>query len=276
MKMLLGVIVIVAIIQSLMIFTIYDANEKLNEKIINLESSLEEEIKLSKIEFQGHVEELTNNIVEIASKQTDLKEDLSKVQARTSADFSGVIEDTIKGIVSIKTDIGQGTGFIISGDGFIVTNSHVLDGARIARAITYDDEVYNLKLAGYDWEMDIAVLKAEGNFDELKLGDSDDINLGEKVVAIGNPLGLSFTATEGIISGKNRAGINDLPYYLQTDVSLNPGNSGGPLINTEGEVIGINNFKIIAAENIGFALEINRAKDVINRLAMPFVNGTIV
>ena len=95
-------------------------------------------------------------------------------------------------------------------------------------------------------------------------------------MAIGNPLGLSFTATEGIISAVHRKGVNDLPYYFQTDVSLNPGNSGGPLINTKGKVIAINNFKISGADNIGFALEINHAKETINEIAYQAFNKTIV
>ena len=124
--------------------------------------------------------------------------------------------------------------------------------------------------------MDISLLKTEGSFHELKLGNSDNTKIGEKVIAIGNPLGLSFTATEGIISAKDRIGINSLPYYFQTDVSLNPGNSGGPLINTKGEVIGINNFKISGAEDIGFALEINYAKQTIYQIALQYLNQTIV
>ena len=96
------------------------------------------------------------------------------------------------------------------------------------------------------------------------------------MIAIGNPLGLSFTATEGIISSRDRLGENNLPYYFQIDVPLNPGNSGGPLINTEGNVIGINNFKVSGAENIGFALEINAAKDTINQVTMENLNQTII
>ena len=91
------------------------------------------------------------------------------------------------------------------------------------------------KISSNDF-MDLALLKIEGDFLSLDLGDSEDVKIGEKVIAIGNPLGLSFTATEGIISALNRNGINNLPYYFQTDVSLNPGNSGGPLINTKGEM----------------------------------------
>jgi S1-C subfamily serine protease len=93
------------------------------------------------------------------------------------------------------------------------------------------------------------------------------LKVGEKVIAIGNPLGLSFSVTEGIISALDRVGPNNLAEYIQTDVSLNPGNSGGPLINTRGKVVGINNFKIGDAESLGFALESNSIRDSINDLA---------
>ena len=102
------------------------------------------------------------------------------------------------------------------------------------------------------------------------------VQIGEKVIAIGNPLGLSFSVTEGIISATDREGPNGKPYYFQTDAALNPGNSGGPLIDTSGEIIGINNFKASGAENIGFALEINHAIDTINDIAFNNLNHTII
>jgi serine protease Do len=131
-------------------------------------------------------------------------------------------------------------------------------------------------MVGTDRELDIALLKIEGNFNSVDLGDSDDTKIGEKVIAIGNPLGLEFTLTEGVISARDRIGSNGLPYYFQIDVPINPGNSGGPLINTEGEVIGINNFKVQGAEGLGFALEINEAKEAINSIAEQATNQTII
>jgi len=119
---------------------------------------------------------------------------------------------------------------------------------------------------------DLALLKTNTFFGELKFANSDDVQVGEKVIAIGNPLGLSFTVTEGIVSAVNREGPNGNFDFVQTDVTLNPGNSGGPLINKEGEVIGINNFKIGGAESLGFALESDVVKESINLM----VNITII
>jgi len=102
----------------------------------------------------------------------------------------------------------------------------------------------------------------------LELADSDDVQIGEKVIAIGNPLGLQFSVSEGIVSGIHRPGLNEMEVYIQTDAALNPGNSGGPLINKKGEVIGINNFKIGGTEGMGFALESNSIKETVNEIAM--------
>ena len=232
---------------------------------------------------QNKISELTNSLVQtnnelknLGSQVGSFDERFEELKATTSSDFSGIIEREIKGVVTIKTDVSQGTGFIITDDGYVVTNYHVMEGAKAAQIITSDSKTYSVNLVGHNTGMDISLLKIDGSFHSLDLGDSDDVKLGEKVIAIGNPLGLSFTTTEGIISARDRTGINDLPYYFQTDVSLNPGNSGGPLINTKGEVIGINNFKISGADNIGFALEINYAKDTINSIALKAVNQTIV
>ena len=108
-------------------------------------------------------------------------------------------------------------------------------------------------------------------------GDSDDVQVGEKVIAIGNPLGLSFTVTGGIISAVDRIGPNGLDVYIQTDAALNPGNSGGPLINKEGKVIGINNFKAGGeSENIGFALESNYIIDAVNDIALKEIGRALI
>lgn len=190
----------------------------------------------------------------------------------SQGDFSGVIEKTVQSVVAVSADNGLGTGFILTGDGFIVTNEHVINGSKDIKIMTYSKDVMNAKLIGFDVNRDIALLKINGNYNSLNLANSDDLQVGRKVIAIGNPLGLSFTVTEGIISALNREGPNGLKEYIQTDVSLNPGNSGGPLIDTEGNVIGINNFKIGGAENIGFALESNSIKKIVNLLS----NNTII
>jgi len=157
-----------------------------------------------------------------------------------------------------------------------VTNAHVLSGAHYANLYTYQNAKYSADLIGYNLNIDIALLKISGSFSPLELGNSNNVKVGEKVIAIGNPLGLSFSASEGIVSATDREGSNNLPYYIQTDVALNPGNSGGPLINTQGKVIGINNFKVSGGENLGFALESNYIKEAINDIAQKQLNQTII
>ena len=269
---LAGVIILLLIGQAVTIYLIFYKTEQ----TLGLLNDTELKLKKENQELQAKIGALTTDLGSLSDLQTDLKEEVSEIKADTSADFSGIIEDEIKGVVTIKTDISQGTGFLITSSGYIVTNYHVVNGAKQAGVFTYDNAVHSVGLVGFNAQMDVALLKVEGVFDSLDLGDSDDVKIGEKVIAIGNPLGLSFTATEGIISAVDRTGSNNLPYYFQTDVSLNPGNSGGPLINTKGEVIGINNFKISDAENIGFALEINYAIDTINEIASGALNMTIV
>ena len=132
-----------------------------------------------------------------------------------------------------------------------------------------------MDLIGYNQELDIALLKIEGGYTPLKLGDSDKVDVGERVIAIGNPLGLSFSVTEGIVSAVNRDAGQGIPAYIQTDAALNPGNSGGPLIDVEGEVIGINNFKV-TGDNIGFALESNYIKSILNDISQENLNQTII
>jgi S1-C subfamily serine protease len=209
----------------------------------------------------------------IEQQGEDLSKEISLLKVG-GEDFSGVIQDVVKGVVSVVTDRSSGTGFIISDEGYIVTNEHVISGASAANIISYDNKVYRVSLIGKDSDRDVALLRIEsGDYEELKIGDSDELKVGNKVIAIGNPLGLSFTVTEGIVSALDREGPSGKKDYIQTDVSLNPGNSGGPLINTKGEVVGINNFKIgNGAEGLGFALEANIVKETVNNLA----NKTVV
>lgn len=165
-----------------------------------------------------------------------------------------------------------GSGFLISEDGYIVTNHHVIDGADSIQ-ISFDDKAgkentYKAELIGSDRETDLALLKIDAKkLPFLRFGDSDAINVGEWVLAIGNPFGLDHTVTAGIISAKGRKfRSNPFDSFLQTDASINPGNSGGPLLNMVGEVIGINAAIIANGQGIGFAIPSNMAKDVIESL----------
>ncbi|MBW7933826.1 MAG: Do family serine endopeptidase [Gemmatimonadaceae bacterium] len=170
----------------------------------------------------------------------------------------------------------SGSGFIVSKDGYILTNNHVVDGADRVKVLMSDRREFKAKIVGRDPQTDVAVLKIDGsNLPTVGLGDDQKLRIGEWVVAIGNPLGLNFTVTAGIISAKGRgnelAGLNRDQYaitdFIQTDAAINPGNSGGPLMNTRGEVIGINSA--IASQTgfysgYGFAIPITLAKTVMD------------
>ncbi|MEK6825856.1 MAG: trypsin-like peptidase domain-containing protein [Nanoarchaeota archaeon] len=220
------------------------------------------------IQYQKKIAELSKTV---SSQEQSFTQQLSLLKA-SHEDFSGIITDAVQGVVSIGTDKAAGSGFIVSKDGFIVTNAHVLSGAREIRVLTSDGKAYPAVLVGNNTFYDIALLKVTGSFSPLALANSNQLQVGKKVIAIGNPYGLSFTVTEGIISALHRTGPNGKDEYIQTDVSLNPGNSGGPLIDTQGKIVGINNFKVGSAESLGFALESNSLKSVVNILA----NSTLI
>jgi len=162
-----------------------------------------------------------------------------------------------------------GSGFIISADGYILTNDHVVEGADEIRVKLADGREFNGKVRGLDAKLDLALVKIDAgeNLPVAKLGDSDSIKVGEWVMAIGNPFGLEQTVTVGIVSAKGRV-IGAGPYdaFIQTDASLNPGNSGGPLFNVQGEVIGINTAIVAGGQGIGFAIPVNMAKQIIPQL----------
>ncbi len=172
-----------------------------------------------------------------------------------SGDLSSVISEALKGVVSVITDRGQGSGAIITANGFVVTNVHVLQGATRVAVLTYDKRVYPATVVNFTKVNDIAILKIDvQDHPYLRFGNSDKIDIGEKVVALGNPAGLGFTATEGIISQKDRVIERGSIGLLQTDAQINPGNSGGPLINKDGNIIGILRLKVQGFEGLGFAI----------------------
>ena len=163
---------------------------------------------------------------------------------------------------------GSGSGAVISADGYIITNQHVIDGAAKVVVVTTDYRSFEAKIVGEDKLTDLALLKIEANnLRYIPLGNSDAVQVGETVLAVGNPLGfLRHTVTRGIISALERevrtANSQYAYTYIQTDAVINPGNSGGPLVNLKGEVIGINSAKISGAEGIGLAIPVNTVKRV--------------
>ncbi|MGD8943513.1 MAG: DegQ family serine endoprotease [Desulfobacterales bacterium] len=163
-----------------------------------------------------------------------------------------------------------GSGFIIDRDGHIVTNNHVIEGADEITVRLSNDKEYDAEIVGRDPNTDLALIKIKGAADlvPLKMGDSDKLTVGSWVVAMGSPFGLEQTVTAGIVSAKGRV-IGSGPYddFIQTDASINPGNSGGPLLNMDGEVVGINTAIVARGQGIGFAIPVNLAQGIIRQLA---------
>ncbi|NCO11806.1 trypsin-like serine protease [Candidatus Pacearchaeota archaeon] len=232
------------------------------------EGKIEGEIKDVRQELRFSVQELTKAIAEQGS---NIRQEIDLLKL-TQDDFSGVVDESIRSVVSVTTDRSAGSGFFVHSAGFVVTNWHVIQDAGFVNVVDYNGQEFQAQIVGWDEFTDLALLRVSGIFEHLELEESDNVQVGEKVVAIGNPLGLSFTVTEGIVSAVDREGPNGLKAYVQTDVTLNPGNSGGPLIDKEGKVIGVNNFKIGGAESLGFALESDVVRIKINELA----NATII
>lgn len=197
----------------------------------------------------------------------------------TTAQIQKKVRPSVVGIIKYVqsnpfTAAGEGSGIIMSADGYIVTNAHVVSGADEIGVVLSNGDDYVATLVGIDSKTDLAVLKITAeNLSYAEFGNSDQLEVGERAVAIGYPGGIEFggSTTEGIISGLNRlvkSSDGNAMNYIQTDAAINPGNSGGALINRFGQVIGINSAKIsnINYEGIGFAIPINEAKPIIDEL----------
>jgi serine protease Do len=169
-----------------------------------------------------------------------------------------------------RKEASLGSGFVLNREGYIVTNNHVVAKADEIRITFYDETESVAKIIGRDPKTDVALLKVDrlpAKLEPILMGDSDAMKVGEIVIAIGNPFGLSHSVTQGIISAKERAfGMGPYDDFIQTDASINPGNSGGPLLNINGEVIGINSAMHAGGQGIGFAIPVNTAKDVLKKL----------
>jgi serine protease Do/serine protease DegQ len=173
------------------------------------------------------------------------------------------------GAPQTRRDKSLGSGFIISADGYIVTNDHVVRDAESIQVKLSNEKVYDARVIGGDQKTDIAVIKINAaDLPVAVLGDSEKLEVGQWAVAIGNPFGLERSMTVGIVSatGRSNVGIETYENFIQTDASINPGNSGGPLLNINGEVIGINTAIVAAGQGIGFAIPIAMAKPVFTQL----------
>lgn len=235
------------------------------------------------------------NINVYSHEQADSNAEASRVSYtqdiddNSNDDITQTLENTIKCVVGISkikntgssiflnnstSDLGLGTGMIVSENGYILTNWHVAGDRYSNCYVTLENgKVLNGNVVWADTDLDLAIVKiSASNLEYILLGDSDNIKIGQQAYAIGNPIGVEFqrTVTSGIISGVDRTikiddenGSSYMEDLIQTDATINPGNSGGPLINSNGEVIGINSVKITEAEGIGFAVPINIVKPII-------------
>ena len=261
-NVLYGAVVLLLIVQLISFISISSQSAKILARQNQFEQEVTGSIGAIRQENQFHIGEIVKSI---SQQKTDFDNEIQLLKT-SQQDFSLVIEDAVKKVVSVATDVSAGTGFVVGNEGYILTNHHVISDASIIQVKTYDDHVYTAELVGSDSVKDLAVLRISKKINGFELADSDDLVVGQKVIAIGNPLGLSFTVTEGIVSALHREGPNGLKNYIQTDVTLNPGNSGGPLIDKDGKIIGMNNFKVGGAEALGFALESNTIKDTANEI----------
>jgi len=265
------------------------------------------------IYFNTNINDIRNDITKtnsnIENKDNELQESINQLtetlgltqKSLTETQLTIVtpemIEEITKSVVSIKTEKAEGTGFIITDDGYVVTNQHVIfNPGSFINAITSNETEHPLTLIGYNHKLDVALLKISKiekvvgpwnkkieetpneSYNALKFASSNNLKVGEKVIAIGNPLGYSSSVTEGIISAISRK-IGSTYYdadYIQMDTPVNPGNSGGPLINTEGKVVGLITFGILGADNMGFALESDSIVKTVNEIAMKKLGKTLI
>ncbi len=262
-------------------------------QINQMESGLESEIGIAQARIENVNEDLSKKIrdynYQSMSRDQTLSSSIQKSSNRSlselssfaqqleqfreaSVDFSPVIQDSIESVVTIGSKGGgffttTGSGVVINNRGYVVTNYHVVDDLSRIDIKMHDGTDYTARMIGKDDSIDLAVLKLETNRDDftyMTWADSEEVDVGDHVIAVGNPVGFDSTVTEGIISNTRRLvpGESEDIYYFQTDVAINAGNSGGPLINKEGKIVGIATLKYarIGFEGLSFALRSNDVK----------------
>ena len=236
----------------------------------------------------------SSSIINVNNVNTEEEMSAAEIYATYVNSTVGITTETTTNYFGhTTTSAASGSGFILTADGYIVTNYHVIENAQKIQVTTYDNTSYNALLVGYDESNDIAVLKIEAeNLTPIVIGDSSNMNVGDDVVAIGNPLGeLTFSLTGGKVSALNREVTTSdgvTMELIQTDCAINSGNSGGALFNMHGEVIGITNAKYSTSssseasiDNIGFAIPISNVIDIIESIiekgyvSTPYIGVTV-
>lgn len=246
-------------------------DNRINQQTLQISSLVDRillETEAVKQELQGEVQGIQTSIrqtkQESEEKLLRLESQLLNLNIQ-SQDFTTIIEDIIDAVVSVDVPDGGGSGVIVDQEGYVITNYHVIQGSSAISILTFDKKLYPARLVGFNQKHDIAVLKIEGSdFERMKFGNSNHVQIGQKVIALGSPGGLDFTVTEGIVSAKRTDSVGR--NYLQTDVPVNPGSSGGPLVDAAGRIIGINQIKIKEFEGIGFAIAVNDIDDIVDEM----------
>ena len=228
---------------------------------------------------------VTRNLSEENQQVSGEGNNLYRENTRASVQpLGGLVERLGEAVVMIRTPVGLGSGFIVHQDGYVVTNDHVVAGERIISITQFrkgeneliKENYENVRIVATGGNIDLALLKIEGQsgrktFPTVPLGNSNDLKQGERVFAIGSPLGLERSVSEGIVSLRNR--IIQSRLHVQTTAEISPGNSGGPLFNYRGQVVGVNNMKVVSsgAEGLGFSIPVRQLKTFLeNRDAFAF------
>ncbi len=300
-KVSTGVVVIISVLCALLIFGFIGMAVLVNENVNKGESGKDDNAFYFTVPDNGsetpsipqstdpsvqHEESDYSNRVDKDYKGLVLEskpKDADKNSAYTSEYAYNKVSDSVVGVVGYTDKVTtvedcetQGSGIIISSDGYVVTNSHVIDNSKtsyILQIVTSDGKSYDAGVVGYDSRTDIAVLKMDGakGLKPAVFGDSNELELGEDIIAVGNPGGLDYqnSITKGIVSALDRKmSSTSLVKYIQTDAAINPGNSGGPIVNLYGQVVGIATSKIVSEqyEGMGFAIPSDTAKGIIDTL----------
>ena len=244
-----------------------ELNKIKNEYDVKLER-FESSLESARADFDRSTKSLVETIEEKDNeKDIELEEIRQELKSVNKGDLSELVKDVVKAAVSITTERDRGSGAVLTGDGYIVTNYHVVTGAQEITVIDYSGRVSEATLVQYNELRDLAILKVDKDYDDVfKLGNSDELEVGETVIAIGSPKSLDFTVTQGIISAVSRVFDEEEGSFIQTDVPINSGSSGGPLVNLEGELIGLNTFKLKGTDSLGFSIPSNDVKTMLDNV----------
>lgn len=218
-----------------------DNTQLLNQQTIQQIQSINQTYELERKKISDVIDEVNESVVAVIGKNTKYRED-------TANEYS-----------KYPRNLQHGSGVVISNDGRLITNNHVVDGLDEIFVVTYDGNVYKAELLYADEEIDLALLKINRtDLEPIKLAKEDEIKVGDEVIAIGTPLffGYRNSASKGIVSGLNRP-VDDMYTYLQTDAAINPGNSGGPLVNMNSELVGINTLGYTFYDGVNFSIPVS-------------------